>query len=216
MISKQAKDFINSINEGFNSDPLGCEYNNRRLNITTPLGSDWDTDRILEGLKSAPVYTIVQSKPSIKEAIEILCEELKDEDYYRSWKDNIAMSFKDEYFRLIGDTVNPDFEQIHIVANKGADNFFKTINEMSNISTRIVRKESTYWKTYGEDIGCIIEVHYKLQYKKKFLFFDYWVDFKETLCGMGDCFTSTIWEKDKDTLIARYNCTATKDKYSYE
>jgi hypothetical protein len=36
----------------------------------------------------------------IKSAVETLIEALKtDEDYRRTWKDNIAISFKDEYWK---------------------------------------------------------------------------------------------------------------------
>lgn len=64
----------------------------------------------------------------LKEAVEVLCKALKeDNDYYRSWSSNIAMSFKDEFRRLIGDLVDPDEEQIHVVANNAADNFLKEL-----------------------------------------------------------------------------------------
>jgi hypothetical protein len=64
----------------------------------------------------------------LKEAVEALCKALKeDEDYYRSWSANIAMAFKDEFRRLIGDLIDPDEEQIHVVANNAADNFLKQL-----------------------------------------------------------------------------------------
>lgn len=76
----------------------------------------------------------IERLPSIQEAVERLCEELKnDEDYYRSWKDNIAMAFKDAYYN---DFIKPfqngnykvkEHESVHIVANKAADNFLKQL-----------------------------------------------------------------------------------------
>lgn len=64
------------------------------------------------------------------EAIEIFCQTLKeDKDYYRSWKDNIAMAFKDEYWRTYnkeGFSEN-ELNEIHTIANKAADNFLKLL-----------------------------------------------------------------------------------------
>jgi hypothetical protein len=51
----------------------------------------------------------------------------EDEDYRRSWKDNIAMAFKDEYNRCpIAFSTNED---IHIVANNAADNFLNLLGK---------------------------------------------------------------------------------------
>ena len=71
----------------------------------------------------------IERFPSIQEAVERLCEELKnDRDYYRSWKDNIAMSFKD-YFREYINSYGwvKDTEDIHTIANQAADNFLKQL-----------------------------------------------------------------------------------------
>ena len=125
MISKQAKDFIDLVNEGFSSIPLGCRNPYKLLTISTPPGSDWDIDRILKTIKEQPMY-VIQSKPSLEESMDVLCNELKDEDYYRSWKDNIAMAFYDEFVRQRNDSEESS-EDIHIIANNAADNFLKLL-----------------------------------------------------------------------------------------
>lgn len=64
---------------------------------------------------------------NFKEAVETLCKALKeDEDYYRSWLANIAMSFKDEFSRVDTNLV-VDHLKVHIIANKAADNFLKQL-----------------------------------------------------------------------------------------
>ena len=70
---------------------------------------------------------VVQSKPSLEEAIKVLCKELEDKDYYRSWKANIAMAFKDEFWNTgaVKDLFKEDM--IHIIANNAADNFLKQL-----------------------------------------------------------------------------------------
>lgn len=83
-----------------------------------------------------------------------------------------------------------------------------------NKSIRIVKKEYTYWDTFNDN--CITDISYKLQYQKSFIGIKYWKDFKEMLCGMCDCYTSTIWMSDKDLLINRFNCTMNEVKYTYE
>jgi hypothetical protein len=63
-------------------------------------------------------------KPTTKEAIETLCNELReDEDYYYSWQANIAMAFKDEMERG-GYEVD---EQVHEIANDAAKNFLNLL-----------------------------------------------------------------------------------------
>lgn len=84
------------------------------------------------------------------------------------------------------------------------------------MKTRIVREESTRWNSYGENKGCVTEVHYKMQYRKSFLGFKYWKNFTELICGMGNCMESTIWMKDKKALINRFNCAMNKTKYTFE
>lgn len=99
------------------------------MKITTPPGSDWDTDRIIEELNKQPMC-IVKSETSLKEAVEVLCKALKeDEDYYRSWSANIAMAFKDEYIKAYDKsplTWETDLD-LHVVANNAADNFLKQL-----------------------------------------------------------------------------------------
>ena len=131
MISKQAKDFIDLVNEGFSSIPLGCRNPYKLLTISTPPGSDWDIDRILKTIKEQPMY-VIQSKPSLEESMDVLCNELKDEDYYRNWKDNIAMAFKDlVQYNVKFDNGEPitvlNRESVHVLANNAADNFLKQL-----------------------------------------------------------------------------------------
>lgn len=68
-------------------------------------------------------------KTKIGQAVDILIKELNnDEDYRRSWKDNIAMSFKDYYSTYNKDKAEPlNYEDIHIIANKSAENFLNIL-----------------------------------------------------------------------------------------
>lgn len=69
----------------------------------------------------------VQEFPTTKQAVEKLCEELKnDESYYISWQANIAMAFYDECVRNQIDDDLP-LELLHKIANKAADNFLKQL-----------------------------------------------------------------------------------------
>ena len=63
----------------------------------------------------------------LKEAVEVLCKALReDEDYYRSWKDNIAMSFYDECVKQRCDS-DETSEDLMNIANNAADNFLKQL-----------------------------------------------------------------------------------------
>jgi hypothetical protein len=70
-----------------------------------------------------------------KEAVQILITALKeDEDYYRGWKDNIAMAFKDEVENKGLHSPNPENhsilmtrEMLHKIANNAADNFLQLL-----------------------------------------------------------------------------------------
>jgi len=60
-----------------------------------------------------------------KQAVEKLCKELKeDEGYYIVWKANIAMAFKDEFYRTYPEN---ELAEIHNIANNAADNFLKLL-----------------------------------------------------------------------------------------
>ena len=64
----------------------------------------------------------VELKPAIERVIKELRE---DEDYYRAFKDNIAMAFYDEICNnLFTYTDETNWGE---VANKGADNFLKLL-----------------------------------------------------------------------------------------
>lgn len=63
----------------------------------------------------------------IKQFFNILQE---DESYRRSWKDNIAMSFKDEFWRTCTTHKHLDLmddETLHNIANASADNFLNLL-----------------------------------------------------------------------------------------
>ena len=76
-------------------------------------------------------------KNKLKEAVELLCAELRDDpSYYISWKANIAMAFKD---LITYGKISPHIyqekdlaiytqEQIHEIANQAADNFLKLLS----------------------------------------------------------------------------------------
>ena len=64
----------------------------------------------------------------LQEAVKTLIEALKtDEDYRNSWKASIAMAFKDEWGREEFQQSEQDFESVHILANKSADNFLNLL-----------------------------------------------------------------------------------------
>jgi hypothetical protein len=57
----------------------------------------------------------------LSKACKVVFDALRnDEDYYRSWKDNIAMTFYDEY-RRTGNKL--PYYRVHLVANEAAKNF---------------------------------------------------------------------------------------------
>jgi len=58
----------------------------------------------------------------LKNAVEVLREALKTDEGYRiGWQANIAMAFKDEYYR------SKNKEEIHEIANKASDNFLQLL-----------------------------------------------------------------------------------------
>jgi hypothetical protein len=64
---------------------------------------------------------------SINKAIDRFVEELKtDPEFYRGWKDNIAMAFKDAYQRDWGGSEQAALSMHHL-ANKAADNFLQSL-----------------------------------------------------------------------------------------
>lgn len=73
------------------------------------------------------------NKMKLLSPAEILTKALQeDEDYRRTWKDNIAMAFKDEYWRT-NLWFAPTRNEIHEIANNAADNFLNILcNDNSN------------------------------------------------------------------------------------
>jgi len=67
-------------------------------------------------------------KNKTKEACIVVFNTLKeDKDYYRAWKDNIAMAFKNEWNSEQFQQSQQDSKALHIIANNAADNFLKTL-----------------------------------------------------------------------------------------
>lgn len=64
------------------------------------------TDILVEGNYKEAVNLIIK-KPAVKQTIDNLITTLKsDEDYYRTWKDNLSMCIQDEYSTNISFDVN--------------------------------------------------------------------------------------------------------------
>lgn len=69
-------------------------------------------------------------KDKLPSAMSIITAELlNDPDYWQAWKANIAMAFKDEWVRTVGDhgPHKADYGDIHLVANQAADNFLNIL-----------------------------------------------------------------------------------------
>lgn len=66
-----------------------------------------------------------------KEAVEILIKALKESPgYYYGWQTNIAMAFKDEFWRTCTTHQHLDLmdeDSLHTIANIAADNFLKQL-----------------------------------------------------------------------------------------
>lgn len=70
---------------------------------------------------------------TLSAAVETLIQSLiKDEDYRRSWKANIAMAFKDEFHREVTRKKSWQINstELHNVANTAADNFLNNLCKM--------------------------------------------------------------------------------------
>lgn len=153
MKSKQTKDFLDSIDypgllkTSFKSEVEKDSFPYNKIDFNgedvymidindLPKGFDFDIDKWVKIMKERPME-IFKSKPSLEESVEVLCKALsEDEDYYRSWLANIAMSFYDEFYNNLYLSVKgledgiiglPTKEHISIIANKAADNFLKQL-----------------------------------------------------------------------------------------
>jgi len=128
------------------------EYLNSNKDMSVKLNSilTFDTifnsknGEILKLCNSGDIYVRGKLIENDKEVVEALRDFLKsntrdqffknDEDYQRTWKDNIAMAFKDEMERSGIHSPNEDNhsilvtrEQLHKIANSAADNFIKQL-----------------------------------------------------------------------------------------
>lgn len=64
----------------------------------------------------------------LKEAVDVLVEALKTDEGYRiGWQANIAMAFKDEYYRENFQQSEQQFEYVNELANIAADNFLNLL-----------------------------------------------------------------------------------------
>lgn len=67
----------------------------------------------------------------LKEAVSVLVEALKTDEGYRiGWQANIAMAFKDEFWRTCTTHKHLDLmdkEALHNIANTAADNFLNLL-----------------------------------------------------------------------------------------
>jgi len=67
----------------------------------------------------------MEEEMSVEKEIKVICEAIKNDEGYRmSWQANIAMAFKDEWTRYLGE--NSDIlthQSVHMIANNAAKNF---------------------------------------------------------------------------------------------
>lgn len=62
----------------------------------------------------------------VQQAIDTLCKALReDDDYYDTWKSNIAMSFHDEYYSKGKSVI--EGEELHEVFNDAAERFLQIL-----------------------------------------------------------------------------------------
>jgi len=92
------------------------------------ISENMDIEEFIKTWKQQPIQ-IVQSKPSLQEAIEVLCNALREDksegSYYYSWQANIAMCMYDSFdgseIDLIGD------KNLLDICNKGAKTFLNLL-----------------------------------------------------------------------------------------
>lgn len=103
------------------------------VNLLPDKGSDFDIDKFLELAKEQKISLVNTNPPSIKEAIEVLCNALREDttegSYYYSWMCNIKMTMYDAVSNC---TVN-DFEtgtdekELLEACENGAKNFLNLL-----------------------------------------------------------------------------------------
>lgn len=77
-------------------------------------------------LKNGDDWTFVDNLP---QAVHVLTYQLRcDNDYRKTWQDNIAMAFKDAFKNYMETNgTNEAVDSIHRIANNAADNFLNTL-----------------------------------------------------------------------------------------
>lgn len=102
------------------------EQGNTFVIDTKLVPENMNVEEFLKTFKNQPIQ-FFNSKPSLKEAIEVLQEHLKEDksegSYYHAWQCNIAMAFKDEVSRLDPVTRKWNRELVHTIANQAAKDF---------------------------------------------------------------------------------------------
>ena len=87
-----------------------------------------NVDEFIKTFKNQPIQ-LIYPKPSLQEAIETLCNALKeDKALFRAYKDNIAMAFQDEYNYYMDKygRINSS-EDIWTISNNAAKNFLNLL-----------------------------------------------------------------------------------------
>ena len=70
----------------------------------------------------------MDKQTELSKAVQTLITALKeDEGYRRGWNDNIAMSFKDEFYRTNPNLKETSDYELHIIANKASENFLNLL-----------------------------------------------------------------------------------------
>lgn len=109
-------------------------YNSENIFVldTKLIPEDINVEEFIKNWKQQPLQ-IVQSKPSLQEAVEVLCNALREDySYYISWQANIAMAFQDEFKNQ--EKNHNGFTRwlflengLHTISNKAAENFLNLL-----------------------------------------------------------------------------------------
>lgn len=72
----------------------------------------------------------MDKQTELSKAVQILITALKTDESYRvGWQANIAMAFKDEFYRINPDLKNTSDYELHIIANQASNNFLNLLCE---------------------------------------------------------------------------------------
>ena len=97
-------------------------FNNGRDTTDGVGGEEWSLNDKLKWEKENSPYVY---KPSVKEAVEVLCNALREDkepgSYYDSWKANLACAIMDEYNEATYNDLMPN------MANRAAERFLNLL-----------------------------------------------------------------------------------------